>query len=935
MFEIHFENPWLLLLLVPALLCTLIPFFLIPKKFRKTRNRVISVILHALAVTLCCTLIAGISFAYTVPNRENELLIVVDASDSGSEQADARDDYIQTILNLADDSEKVGIVTFGYDQVYAAPLSYDTREVYRTYLAAAAPDASATNISAALEFAAGQFTNPKTSKIVLLSDGFETDAAAQTTAELIAATGVRIDTVCFPDEEHSEIMLLEAALPQERVVLGQAVDLSLTVQSSIAEDTNVFITIADNQFPVPDETLSFTLKEGTQTLTFPHVFQSAGMHDLLLTIESGTDTVTHNNVFQTYLDISAFEDVLILENVPGEATELANVLAENQPGTFSVRILNVHSDAAEIPATAKELCNYQQVILVNIANSDLKAPGMPEGFDEALYEYVYDLGGSMFTVGGQNDVGADGNPTPHAYNRDDLAGTLFQEMLPVQAIDYSPPIAVMLVIDSSGSMSSGRFEAALQGAEETLDVLTERDYCGVMSFSTSATEEISVLPVSQRETIRDAIRNLGSGEESSGSGGTVFSGAIDRAGRALAPIDVDRKHIILITDGNPFDHLEPTSDNDNNAYGKYIDWNYERGITMSVITLGMSESGNSFEQMQQTAERGHGNHYNIGLDEMEGTVGIYMQQDLASVTLSELMEGIEFTPSVGDHTSIFAGIDASELPLLYGYYGTRVKDDSVVVPLLYEYVPIYAAWQFGAGNVGSFMGDLNGNWSAEWLADAIARQLIRNIAESLAPLQPPEPDRTDFVYEKITDNYSTRLNVFTDCAEGESVRVSVTPLSDNAKNYYPGGVPVTPVGNNVGFNFTIRYTGVYAILIEKIDSMGNVLSDITLTQSFSYSEEYLAIRDAQEGADFLASLAESGNGAVISDPVEIFSTFEAYLHRTFDPALTFLIIIMVCVLLDIAVRKFKFKWPHEIIRDRKALKELNETNAQGDQHGRK
>ena len=413
----------------------------------------------------------------------------------------------------------------------------------------------------------------------------------------------------------------------------------------------------------------------------------------------------------------------------------------------------------------------------------------------------------------------------------------------------------------------------------------------------------------------------------------MFSPAIDRAGRALAPIDVDRKHIILITDGNPSDHLEANSDNDSNTYGKYVDWNYERGITMSVITLGLSGNDSNFTQMEKTAERGHGNHYNVTLPIAAGAVGSYMQQDLASVTLSEMQDGIEFTPSIGDQSPIFAGMDASViLPMLNGYYGTRVKDDSVSVPLIYEYIPIYASWKFGAGNVGSFMCDLSGYWSAEFIADAIGRQLVKNIAESLAPLQPPEPDRNDFVWEKTTDNYSTRLNVFTDCKEGESVRVSVTPLSDAAKNYYASGVEVVPVGNNVGFNFSIMCTGVYSILIEKIDAEGNVLADITLTQTFSYSDEYDAIRDAQDGADFLASLAQSGGGAVITDPVEIFATFEKFLRKTTNPALPFLIVIMVCILLDIAVRKFKFKWLHEIIRDKKAMKELNDTNtkAQGE-----
>ena len=37
-----------------------------------------------------------------------------------------------------------------------------------------------------------------------------------------------------------------------------------------------------------------------------------------------------------------------------------------------------------------------------------------------------------------------------------------------------------------------------------------------------------------------------------------------------------------------------------------------------------------------------------------------------------------------------------------------------------------------------------------------------------------------------------------------------------------------------------------------------------------------------------------------------------------------MILALICFLLDVAVRKFKFKWPHEIIRDYKAKKEAND-----------
>ncbi len=920
-FRILFSNPWLLLLLIPALLVVFIPFFRIPGKFRGTRNRMISVSLRALAVVLCTSLIAGISFSFTVPNHENEILIVVDASDSNKEQQDLKDTYIQNLINMCGKNYRVGIVTFGYDTVYAAPLSYDSREVYQQYLSAILPDTSATNVAGALEFAAEQFTNPKTSKIVLLSDGLETDETALSVAQIISAQGIKIDTVNFPDEDHGEIQLIDAQMPQEKIVLGQQVNLLLTLESSVEEETNVSITLSDKGYE--NTPVSVTLKKGEQTVQIPHTFQSAGLHDLLFKIECNKDFLTENNIFQAYLDVSVFEDILILENIDGEASELKEILNEN----YSVNLLNIHRDADLLPKTAKELCAYQQVILVNIANSDLTDPSMPADFDKALYDYVYNLGGSLLTVGGQNDTGADGTAVPHAYNREDLQGTLFQEMLPVQAIDYTPPIAVMLVIDSSGSMSSERFEAAIKGAEETLDVLNERDFCGVMSFSSSASDAISVLPVSRREEIRDAIRHLGEGEDPSGSGGTIFSGAIDRAGRALAAInDVDRKHIILITDGKPFDHLEETSNNDTNSYGKYIDANYKNGITMSVITVDMGSSSRT--QMEDTAERGHGNYYDVANDEPDGTISSYMRQDLASVTISDTEDKL-FTPTIKDHTSIFAGMTSTtEIPSLNRYYGTKAKDGATV-PLIYEYIPIYASWQFGAGYVGSFMSDLSSTTSPDFIADAIGRQLIKNIAENLAPLQRPEPDRLDFVIKDTTKNYTSRLDIYTDLAEGESVRVTITPQSAEAGSYYASGVPVFPVGNNISFDFNIMCTGVYKILIEKLDAKGVVTSNIALYRTFSYSSEYDAIRPEGEGAELLTQLAQNSGGSVIEDPVQIFSTFTESLSKTYNPALIFLIIAMVCVLLDIAVRKFKFKWLHEIIRDRKAIKELNDSGKHG------
>lgn len=75
---------------------------------------------------------------------------------------------------------------------------------------------------------------------------------------------------------------------------------------------------------------------------------------------------------------------------------------------------------------------------------------------------------------------------------------------------------------------------------------------------------------------------------------------------------------------------------------------------------------------------------------------------------------------------------------------------------------------------------------------------------------------------------------------------------------------------------------------------------------------------------FLTELAEDGKGAAVSEAWEIFETFTNTLKKSFDPRYWFIAIALILFLLDIAVRKFKFKWPHEIIRDRKLKKLLSQ-----------
>ena len=51
--------------------------------------------------------------------------------------------------------------------------------------------------------------------------------------------------------------------------------------------------------------------------------------------------------------------------------------------------------------------------------------------------------------------------------------------------------------------------------------------------------------------------------------------------------------------------------------------------------------------------------------------------------------------------------------------------------------------------------------------------------------------------------------------------------------------------------------------------------------------------------------------------VQVFENAAKYIHNVIDPKIVFMILSIVLFLIDIAARKFKWKWPHEIIRDKR------------------
>lgn len=921
----HFTYPWLLLLLIPAAAISVIPYFFLNKKYRRTRNRIISMVLHGIVMLLAVLALSGLTFEYSVHNDENEIILLVDVSDTENVAAARRDAFVEEIVNESQyDGYKIGIVTFGFDQRYAVPLTADIENVMEDYYAAELPDVTATDIADALRYATTLFGHRESGKIVLITDGKQTDENALSVARSIAAQGIKVDTVNISEEFESDgVCVIDVVYPKYHVNLNEECMIEVKLSSKVADRVATVELYDGSDGSVERQEADLII--GTQVITFPKTFSKDGVHEIVVRASLNGDTLEENNSYSSYFNLEIFSHILVLEQAEGQSEQLEAILSSGEI-SYDMDIVNLKNDLDKVPASIEELRKYDQVILNNVANSDL-----PMGLDELLYNYVYTYGGGLFTTGG-----SDGEGNAHAYNRSDLVNTLYQQMLPVQAINYTPPVGVEIVIDVSGSMMGEKLEAAKRGAIECLDVLNDRDYIGVVTLSTTYGTILQPTRRTQDAKIKEAIQSVTIG------GNTVYSNAIARAGEALKTLKhVDNRHIIMVTDGAPTES--------ESIYLPIAQRFYqEDGITLSVIAISMPPSQQTM--MERLTEEAGGKLYQV--DDLS-QLGILMQNDLMAEEIRE-SEQVEFHPIIVNPLSNLAnGLEHEDFDeeeengnlvtkwrlktTLDGFYGVRARASAETFLVGKYEVPIYSQWKFGKGMVGSFMCDVYGEWSSDFLSDANGIRFLRNVVGNLMPT---EDIRTkEIVLNLREENYFNQLGISAQLGDGEKIEGEIIFTDENGEErrisistppetVFEDMYVTTYLSEANRFsrcNFVLKTSGLYRIEVRKLGADGNVLAAEEIYKSFAYSKEYMPWENTDETMNngvLLAEISERGNGKVVEedDPWSIFAEFVTELYRSYDPRFAFMIISIILFLLDIAVRKFKFKWIHEIISERKERK---------------
>lgn len=903
--KINCVHPWLWLLLIPAVALTLFFYFRVAKKYRRTRNRIVSMAMHLLVTVLCVAVLVNVTFDYEVYNSQNEIILVVDSSYSTEQQKRAKDEYVKDVVMMTDPNVfKIGIVGFGYDHKLIADLSNDIGAVLDAYNAAdvQTDDSEGTNIASAVTYASTLFTNKQSAKIVLVSDGFETDGNAMSAVRSAVAEGIKVDTVCLSanDDDGDVFALVSCETPDYNVAERETFSLKLTVNNTSDKTVMAKIQLFDNGEEAT--TTEVEIKSGTQVVEMEHSLVGEGLHSLNFRLTSGeNESSTQNNQLYSYMLLNKYDNILIIEGFAGESTKIVELLED-----YDVKTIYIGSQ--EMPTTLDELRAYDEILLNNVSNADLQKH---DGLDELLNSYVYEVGGGLFTVGGnERTTDENGDTVPHAYNRKDMEGSLLQQMMPVQVIDYTPPLGVYLLLDVSGSM-----QKLIQDVKNTAltiisdyTCLSERDYCGIMQFADDPeTITSKPIPVTRQSELKLAISQI---TDTSIGQSTIFAPTIEYAARELKSLNangyIEKMHIVMVTDGQAADDDEATAD---------IEQYYSEGITFSYVVLNDGTADKASWQGLIDAEKLNWIEFKDNADLTDKVKDDLRVPAIKEVTMKD------FTPKVNS-SSTYASIFGNEtLPSLGGFYGGKVHDGAAVLYGDYN-VPVYAEWKYGMGTVGSFMCDLNGTWSAGFIANDVGRKFLLTAINKVFPTQDIRPQEITAAVRD--DNFSASIGVRTKTALKEGEKITLTADAIESDDFY-----ITQPDADGGYNRAGVYTrqsGVYAITIRKLAADGTELASKVVYRVFSYSKEFIYPDDLTAGAELLAQMAQAGGGNTQSaiggtfDPSMTFDGFVTSIPKSFDPRWLFMILALVCFLIDIAVRKFKFKWPHEIIRDIKAKK---------------
>ena len=564
------------------------------------------------------------------------VLFLLDASESVPAKVQEHAvDFIRTAIAKMDGRhDRAGLLVFAGDASFEF---IDRRSDFSFNNIQSQVATGQTNISKALKLAIAGLPETGQRRIVLLSDGNQTVDNCLPEAEQAGAHGIPIDVVPLILRSDREVILTKLVAPGE-INEAQAYQVSAVIRSF--QDTVGKVRLFVNGELIREKAVNLQKGKNSVMITVPAPLVKSGFQKLRVVVESPDDLIFSNNVAESFCYVHGTPKVLYLEGDFANRRFLRDALA-NVNLTSKQRIALTVGDINALPQDILSLHSYDALIFSNIARQDLDNAQM------RMIENAVKQGGLGFImIGGENSFGAGG-----------YRETPIEHILPVD-MDIThkkvvPNGALVLVLHTCEFPDGNRWAKII--SKKAIDVLSPFDLAGILYYSWN-TRESWLFPLklaNNKMKMFQLIDQVSPGDMPS------FGPTLNAAYQALATARAGKKHIIVISDGDP---TPPSS--------MLMQQIKQKQISISSVVI-RPHGGQDTGKMKYISSYTGGQYHRI--DNPKALPAIFIKEAL-TVKRSLIFESqTGFLPRLAYHTDIVRGFGADEFPKIYGYVVTTAK----------------------------------------------------------------------------------------------------------------------------------------------------------------------------------------------------------------------------------------------------------------------
>ena len=258
------------------------------------------------------------------------------------------------------DKDKLSVISVGKDAVISSMPTHTT--ILDT--ASNDPKGNATNLAKGIQLALALMPADTSSRILLVSDGNETDGEVLAAADLASANGVPIDVIPLQFSHEREV-LVEKVLVPTQTRQGQTIPVRVVLRS-IGKNTGVLHLLHNgNELQLSEDAQSgmqVTLDAGANAFVFDISIQSSGPQkfEAMWEPHQGNDTVAVNNTGLGISFVSQSGQVLLVSSNLEDSSHLVDLLI-----SAGIEIETVQPEG--LPRDSIGFSSFDAIILVDVA----------------------------------------------------------------------------------------------------------------------------------------------------------------------------------------------------------------------------------------------------------------------------------------------------------------------------------------------------------------------------------------------------------------------------------------------------------------------------------------------------------------------------------------------------------------------------------------